>query len=117
MIGYEQKLARVLDRMGGLYLLDDILARIADGRMQSFAVNNSWVITQIDCYPRARTLHVVAMVGDLEDRDEIEQRLITFADEQNAGLISTHGRMGWLPHARELGWRTKARSFLFQKEM
>jgi hypothetical protein len=85
--------------------------------MQSHVVDNSWVITEIDCYPRARTLHVVAMVGDLKDRDEIERRLVAFAAEANAALISAHGRMGWLPHARELGWRVKARSYLFQKEL
>jgi hypothetical protein len=114
---YQHKLARVLSQMGGIYTVDDLLTRIYDGRMQSHVVNNSWVITEIDCYPRARTLHVVAMAGDLEDRDEIERRLVAFAAEANAGLISAHGRMGWLPHARELGWRVKARSYLFQKEL
>ena len=46
MIGYQQKLARVLDAMGGLYLVDDLLSAIAEDKMQSFAIGNSWAITQ-----------------------------------------------------------------------
>jgi len=40
MIGYEQKLARVLDRMGSVYLVSDILTAISRGEMQSFVANN-----------------------------------------------------------------------------
>ena len=32
MIGYQRKLARVLDVMGGLYLVDDLLTAIAEGQ-------------------------------------------------------------------------------------
>ena len=64
---YHRKLARVLDRIGGLYTLNDILTLIAEGKMQSHVVNNSWAITQVQDFPRARQLLLVAMVGDLAD--------------------------------------------------
>ena len=117
MIGYEQKLARVLDAMGGLYLLDDILTRIGDGRMQSHVVNNSWAVTEIGDFPRARKLNILAMVGDIEDVDELERKVLSYASDVNAGLISAYGRRGWLPIARDLGWRVKAKSFLYQRDM
>ena len=41
-----RKLARVLDRMGGLYTLHDILTAIAAGKMQSFAEGDTWAITK-----------------------------------------------------------------------
>ena len=44
---YHRKLARVLDRMGGLYTLNDILTMIAKGQMQSFVEGESWAVTQI----------------------------------------------------------------------
>jgi hypothetical protein len=117
MIGYEQKMERVLDRMGGLYVLDDILTRIADGRMQSFAVGNSWAITEVQHYPRARQLQVLAIVGDLCDTAALNDKVLDFARKIDVGLVSTHGRRGWLDHGHALGWKLKSRSFLWQKEL
>ena len=116
---YHRKLDRVLDRMGGLYLIDDILTRIADGRMQSFAVDNSWAITQVQDFPRARQLQLIAMIGDLKDVDALHGEILSYADKVDAGLIETHGRLGWLregSYAR-FGWRLKAKSHLYQKEL
>jgi hypothetical protein len=116
---YEQKLARVLDRMGGVYLVDDILTAIDEGKMQSFVVNNSWAITKIADFPRARQLDLLAMVGDLDDLDPLHDKILNYADEVNAGLLSTHGRMGWLREGsfERLGWRLKAKGHLYQKEL
>lgn len=117
MIGYRQKLDRVLDRMGGLYLLDDILTRVNDGRMQSFSVNNSWAITELQQFPRARQLHVVALVGDIGDTAALNDKVLDYARAEGVGLVSTCGRRGWLAHGRALGWRLKSQSFLWQKEL
>ena len=57
---YHVKFAKALARQGDLYTLQDILDRLADGRMQSFAENNSWMITQISNFPRRRVLEVIA---------------------------------------------------------
>jgi hypothetical protein len=117
MIGYEQKMARVLDRLGGLYLLDDILERIQDGRMQSHVVGNSWAITEINVFPRARQLHVLAIVGDLTDTPALNDKVLDFAREVGVGLIATQGRRGWMAMGHDLGWKLKAKSFLWQKEL
>jgi hypothetical protein len=116
---YHQKLARVLDRMGGLYTLQDILTAIADARMQSFVEGNSWAITQVNQYPRARTLQLVALVGRLEDVDALHAKILAYADDVNAGLLSTYGRRGWLREGswRRLGWRLKTKNYLYQREM
>ena len=116
---YHRKLARVLDRMGGLYTLNDILTAIADGKMQSHVVNNSWAITQVVDFPRARQLQLLAYVGDLADVDALHAQILAYANEVNAGLIETHGRLGWLREGsfRRLGWRVKAKSCLYQREM
>jgi hypothetical protein len=117
VIGYEQKLARILDRMGALYALNDILDRIADARMQSFVVNNSWAITQVQDFPRARQLHVIALIGDLADGDALHAKVLDYAREVNARLVSAHGRMGWMPKAHEHGWRLKAKTYLYHKDI
>jgi hypothetical protein len=114
---YHAKLARVLDRMGGLYTLNDILTAIAESRMQSFAENNSWAITQVNQYPRAKTLQIIAMVGDLGDGEALHAKVLGYADEINAGLISTYGRLGWIPNALAHGWRLKAKNYLYHRDM
>ena len=119
MIDYHRKLARVLDRMGSLYLASDILSAIAEGRMQSHVVNNSWGITEVQDFPRARQLQLIAMVGDLADLDPLHAKIIGYANEVNAGLVSTYGRLGWLREGSfsRLGWRLKSKSHLYQREM
>ena len=87
--------------------------------MQSFVVNNSWAITQVQDFPRARQLLLVAMVGDLADLDPLHGKVVDYANEVNAALIATHGRLGWLREGsfKRLGWRLKAKSQLYQKEL
>ena len=114
---YHQKLARVLDAMGGVYLVDDLLTRINDGRMQSFTCNNSWAITEVQDFPRGRKMQIVALVGDLADGEALHEKVMSYADEVNAGLVETHGRKGWLRHALEHGWRVKAKNFIYQKAL
>lgn len=103
--------------MGGLYSLQDILARIAEGRMQSWVEGDSWVITQISVFPRARVLEIVIALGKLDEVLRIHERLIDFAKEIDVGVIQAYGRKGWLPFARERGWKVKARSFVYAKEL
>jgi hypothetical protein len=116
-IAYQEKLARVLDAMGGVYLVGDILQAIGDGRMQSFTVNNSWAVTEVCEYPRARKLHVLAMVGDLDDGEALHGKILAYASDINAALISAYGRRGWIGHAQAHGWRLKAKGFLYHRDM
>jgi hypothetical protein len=116
---YHRKLSRLLDRMGGVYLLDDILTAIAEGRMQSFVEGNSWAITKIADFPRARQLELIAYVGHLADVDALHAKILAYADEVNAGLLSTYGRLGWLREGsfERLGWRLKSTNHVYQREM
>ena len=113
---YHRKLARVLARMGGLYMLNDILTAIAEGRMQSFVEDNCWAITEVQDFPRARQLMIISMVGDLADGDALLEQIFAYADKVNASLVSAFGRMGWTPSARSRGWRVLAKNCVYQKD-
>ena len=113
---YHRKLARVLDAMGGLYLVDDLLSAIAEDRMQSFAIGNSWAVTQVSQFPRAKRLQIIAAVGDMEDMVQLHDRILEHASGINAGLVSAFGRRGWMPQAREHGWRLTAKNYLYQRD-
>jgi hypothetical protein len=114
---YVRKLDRVLDRMGGLYLTSDILRMVREGRMQMFAEGDSIVVTQIALFPRAKMLEIVAVVGDLNELRILHDRLLTFAAEIGANIIQAYGRKGWLEDAQKRGWKVKARSFVYQREL
>jgi hypothetical protein len=114
---YHAKLARVLDRMGGLYTLNDILDLIADGRMQSFVEGESWALTRIAQYPRAKVVEVLAVVGRLDEARILHDRILIFAAEVGASVIQAYGRTGWMPDARRRGWKVKAKNYVYQRDM
>lgn len=114
---YHQRLARVLDRMGGVYLVSDILEAIAAGRMQSFAHGDTWAVTKVVDFPRARMLEILAVVGDHEQSRRLHERIINYAKENGIALIQAYGRRGWLPDANANGWKVKTTSYLYQREL
>ena len=114
---YHAKLARVLARMGGLYTPQDILAAIAANKMQSFVEGDSWVITQVGLFPRGKVLEVIAVVGGLDDLRVLHDRILDYARDIGASVIQAYGRKGWLPDAVKRGWKVKARSFVYQREV
>jgi hypothetical protein len=114
---YHRKMSRALDRMGGLYHLNDIRTAIDEGRMQSFVENNSWAVTQVTTYPRARTLDVICTVGDLGDCRILHGRILEYAREIGLGLVVALGRRGWERDARQNGWKIKTTSYLYHKEL
>ena len=105
--------------MGSLYTVNDLLTAIREGRMQSFVEGNSWAITKIADFPRARQLELIAYVGDLADVDALHAKILAYANEVNAGLLSTYGRRGWLREGsfRRFGWRLKTQNHVYQKEL
>jgi hypothetical protein len=114
---YHAKLARLLDRMGGLWTVQDILSAIAEGRMQSFVEGETWAITQIACFPRAKLLEILVVVGVLDDCQKLLDRIFQYANDHDIGLIQAYGRRGWLDHPLTAGWKIRTKSFLYQREL
>jgi hypothetical protein len=114
---YHRKLDRVLDRMGAVYTWRDIEERLADGRMQSFAHGNSFLVTQINVYPRAKALDWLAAVGDLADWKALHDQALDFAREHDVSLIRAYGRRGWWPMIADHGWRTLTVNQVYQREL
>jgi hypothetical protein len=114
---YHKKLTRVLDRMGNLYNVQDILSAIAVGDMQSFTYGDSWAITQIKDHPRGRCLEVFAVVGDLDEARVLHDKVVDYAFEIGAKVVQAYGRRGFLSDAKQRGWKIKARAFVYQREV
>ena len=114
---YQRKLQRVLDRMGNLYSVQDILSEIAANKMQSFVDGESVAITRIAVYPRAKVVEVLAVVGKLDEARRLHDRILVFAAEIGAGVIQAYGRSGWMPDAQRRGWKVIAENYVYQREM
>ena len=103
--------------MGAVYRVSDILAAIAEGRMQSFADEDSWAVTQVIEYPRARVLDILAAVGDLEACRRLHDRVLQYARDNDISLVQAYGRRGWIGDAVSRGWRVKTTSYLYQRDL
>jgi hypothetical protein len=114
---FNRKLARVLERMGSLYTVQDILSAIAENKMQSFVEGDSWAITQIVEFPRAKVLEVLVGLGDIDELRVLHDRVLVFAAEIGVSVIQAYGRRGWLLDAERRGWKVKARNYVYQKEL
>ena len=114
---YHRHLARTLDRMGGTYSVQDILAGVAEGKMQSFMEGDSWAVTKTVNFPRARLLEIMVALGDLQECRCLHDRILDFARENDIGLVQAYGRRGWNPDAKSHGWKVRTTSYLYQKEL
>jgi hypothetical protein len=114
---YHRKLARVLDRQGGMYTPQDILNAIAAQEMQSFIEGDSWAITRVALYPRGKVLEIVVMLGSIADMPSLHDQIIAFAREIGVSVLMAYGRRGWLPDALKRGWRLKARNYVYVREL
>ena len=114
---YHAKLARLLDRMGGLYTVSDILAAIAAGHMQSFAEGDSWAITKVVQFPRARMLEIMFALGDFDECWKLHDRILQYARDNDIGLVQAYGRRGWVKGAVADGWKVKTTSYLYQRTL
>ena len=114
---YETKLNRLLDRMGGLYTVQDILTLVHDGKMQSFAEGDTFAVTQIARFPRATVLEILMVVGELKGCQKLLDRIFQFANVNDIGLVQAYGRRGWLDHPLTYGWKIKTKSYLYQRSL
>lgn len=95
----------ILVEAGGLYLFEDILEAVERGDMQSFAYNDSWVVTQICPFPQKRVLDVVFAAGDEDELELLHSDVIGFARDHGCSMLMTNARLGWKVHAKANGWQ------------
>jgi hypothetical protein len=101
-----RKLQRCLHDNDDCYDFQDIMEGIKDGSLQSFAVGDTWIVTQIGDYPRRKVLHVLMVVGNWDEFADATPVLRDFAKEIGATLITGSGRDGWrrrLPPGWKIG--------------
>ena len=116
-VTYRMKLAKALERAGDLYSLDDILERIADGRMQAHVSRETIAVTEISVYPKRRVLTIILLAGDLADGENLHEQVFQFARKLECDAIVAQGRYGWAHLAKSHGWKTVSSNLVFRKEV
>ena len=101
----EKKFNRMLRQCGGLYEISDIEQLINEGKMQSFVQGATWIVTQINEFPRRKVLEIVFVVGTMAEAIQALPQVYTFADKIGATLImASNARDGWWTYAQP-GWK------------
>jgi hypothetical protein len=99
-----KKFDRMLARSGGLYELNDIEQLINEGKMQSFVQGDTWIVTQVNEFPRRKVVEIVFVVGFVADAIQSLPQIYAFANEIGATLImASNARDGWWDYAQP-GW-------------
>ena len=114
---YRAKLAKALKRAGDLYSVADILERIADGRMQAHVSRETIAVTEISVYPKARTLTMILLVGDLDDGEDLHRQVFDFARKMECDAVVAQGRRGWARLAKSHGWRIVSENAVYLREV
>jgi len=90
-----RKMERALKHGGNMYTLDDIGFAIKEGKMQSHVMGDTWIITEVHDFPRNRVVHVLFVVGNLDETLAAEQNIQTWANKIGADKLTAIGREGW----------------------
>jgi hypothetical protein len=114
---YRARLTEALARAGDLYSLEDILERIADGRMQAHVSRETVAVTEISVYPKRRVVTIILLAGDLSDGEDLHEQILAFARRLKCDAIVTQGRLGWARLAKAHGWKTVSTNMVFRKEV
>ena len=104
MRDYRAEFDKLLEDAGGFYTFDDIMDCIQQGFMQSFATNNSWVITQVHTFPRKKVVEIAYILGDKDEVTQMQQEIEEFARGIDAEMLIATGRDGW-DRIKTSGWR------------
>lgn len=98
-----EKLEKVLQMSGDLYTLDDIVALIKEGKMQGFTNGDSWVITQVNDFPRRKVLEIAFVIGYVGDAIGALPEIYEYARKVGATRVTAFGRDGWWGY-HQPGW-------------
>lgn len=97
-----------LASFGGFYKFQDIIDAVNSGMMQSFVLNDSWIVTQVCVFPQKRAVDIVLAVGNAKELESLHSDVEKFALSHGATLLLATGRHGWKNMARNHGWRSIA---------
>jgi hypothetical protein len=98
---------------GGLMTASDVIGMAQEGKMQIWhdTADRALAVTQLLTFPRARTLDIVAVAGDLRAVLALEPQLEAFARRHGAAAMTAHGRPAWGRVGAPMGWKLHSMAY------
>lgn len=94
----------------GNHTLGDVLRKILAGEAQLWEEDDAVIVTEIQQYPQARTVHFWLAAGDLDAVVKLSQRVMAWAKEDlHCTKATLAGRKGWERALASEGWEPKVR--------
>jgi hypothetical protein len=100
------RLQKALDVGGGTHGIRDVIAMLQDGRARLWERGDGVVITEIEDYPRLRSVRFWLVAGAMRDCLALQDDVLPWAVEQGCTMATASGRHGWGRVLAPSGWRT-----------
>lgn len=97
MTGNEKRhlLELALERAGPTHRVEDVIARIKDGRAQLWDRGDGCIITEINDYPLRKVVNYWLIAGVLQECLALEPDINAWARSEGCTVATGSGRRGW----------------------
>ena len=100
---YHDVVMAALAYAGGTHTKDDVFHMCLTGRARLWPLANSFMITEILDYPRAKHYHIFLAGGELSELIDMEHELLAAAREANCSKLTASGRRGFIKALKTFG--------------
>jgi len=84
-----------LQYSGGTHSFQDIVDGVLSGHMQLWVGESGCAVTEIDIFPKKKTLHVFLAAGDMDQIIDFQDSAVEFAKLNGCDSMTIAGRSGW----------------------
>lgn len=88
---------------GGTHIKDDVFSMCISGHARFWSMDNSFMVTEILDYPRAKHYHIFLAGGELSEITDMTQDLVDAAREANCSKLTAGGRRGFIKALKAFG--------------
>lgn len=101
---HERRMEAAMIYCPGTHNYDDLFALCLGGRLTLWDLPESFMITEMIDYPRARHFHIFLAGGDLKELVDMHDDVISMARALGCSRLSLAGRPGWERALKAHGW-------------
>lgn len=98
-------LEAALEHCDGQITIDDVIQRIAEGRMHFWPGKRCACVTELAVFPHKRYLNVTLAGGDMDEILSMVPSFQAYARALGCEKVTEAGRPGWEKVLRARGWK------------